>query len=75
MWNCNILFTQVFACLYVGEPANLSCVAGVVSDIVEGMMHNTATVEDLKKIKQVGYDRTGIVSLLINGMNWGSDVH
>ena len=56
------LFTQVFVCLHVGEPVNISRTAGIISNMAEGKLYiNTATVEDLRKIKQVGYDRARLI--------------
>ena len=64
LWSCITLFTQVFVCLYVGEPVDTCryCIAVVVSDMAEVKLHlSTATVEDLRKIKQVGHARAHLI--------------
>ena len=64
LWRYITLFRQVFVCLFIGKPVDISCIDVIVSNMVEAKLHiNTATVEGLRKIKQVGHDR---VCLLID---------
>ena len=58
--GCGVLLLCLHRYLFFGDPLIVSCVAGVMCNLVK--LHiNMAKVEDFRKIKQVDHDRAHLI--------------